>query len=237
MLALLGDRVSAGARLFLLSVAIVDDIIAITIIAIFYADEVSFAWLAAAVGARRRDLSSCAGRPAYVPLGIALWIAVHEAGVHATIAGVVLGLLIPVAIGERARARAAPLQRVRRRAAVRARQRRGELRRRRARRCASGSTLTLAVVAGLVVGKLVGIAGAGLLALRAGWGTLPEGVTRAELVGLAALGGIGFTVSLFIAELAFTDEALVNEAKVGIFAGSIVSGVLGAVLLARRGAR
>ena len=90
----------------------------------------------------------------------------------------------------------------------------------------SGSTLTLAVVAGLVVGKLVGIAGAGLLALRAGWGTLPEGVTRAELVGLAALGGIGFTVSLFIAELAFTDEALVNEAKVGIFAGSIVSGVL-----------
>ena len=82
-----------------------------------------------------------------------------------------------------------------------------------------------------------GSPGAGLLALRAGWGTLPEGVTRAELVGLAALGGIGFTVSLFIAELAFTDEALVNEAKVGIFAGSIVSGVLGAVLLARRSAR
>ena len=61
--------------------------------------------------------------------------------------------------------------------------------------------------------------------------------TRAQLVGLAALGGIGFTVSLFIAELAFDDPTLVNEAKVGIFAGSLVTGVLGALLLARRGAR
>ena len=98
-------------------------------------------------------------------------------------------------------------------------------------------SLAVAVFAGLVVGKLIGIAGAALLALRVGWGVLPEGVQRGELVGLAALGGIGFTVSLFIAELAFTDEALVNEAKVGIFAGSIVSGVLGAALLAWRAGR
>jgi Na+:H+ antiporter, NhaA family len=88
-----------------------------------------------------------------------------------------------------------------------------------------------------VVGKLLGIGGAGLVALRLGWGALPEGVTRGELVGLAALGGIGFTVSLFIAELAFSDEALVNEAKVGIFAGSIVSAALGLGLLAWRGSR
>ena len=221
VLAVLGDRVSAGARLFLLSVAIVDDIIAITIIALFYAGELSFVWLAAAVVLavavhfNRWSL-------AYIPLGIALWIAVHEAGVHATIAGVVLGLLIPVGVGERAEHALHPYSAfivvplfALANAGVNFGG--GVL------SDAMGSMLTLAVVAGLVVGKLVGIGGAGLLALRAGWGTLPEGVTRSELIGLAALGGIGFTVSLFIAELAFTDEALVNEAKVGIFAGSIAS--------------
>ena len=98
---------------------------------------------------------------------------------------------------------------------------------------AVGSTLTLAIVVGLVVGKLAGITGATLLAVRRGWGVLPAGVTRRELVGLGALAGIGFTVSLFIAELAFEDEALVAEAKVGIFAGSLISGVLGAGLLMR----
>ena len=89
-----------------------------------------------------------------------------------------------------------------------------------------------------MVGKLVGIAGRRAARAARGLGRAAGRASRArELVGLAALGGIGFTVSLFIAELAFTDETLVNEAKVGIFAGSIVSGVLGAVLLARRGAR
>ena len=195
----------------------------------------SFVWLAAAVvlavviyfnaGPWRTSRSgSRSGSPSTRP------------GVHATIAGVVLGLLIPVALGERAEHAlhpysafvVVPLFALANAGVNFGGGVLGD---------AVGSTLTLAVVAGLVVGKLVGIAGAGLLALRAGWGTLPDGVTRAELVGLAALGGIGFTVSLFIAELAFTDETLVNEAKVGIFAGSILSGVLGAVLLARRGAR
>jgi len=94
------------------------------------------------------------------------------------------------------------------------------------------SRLAWAVVAGLVLGKVLGIAGASTLALRLGAGTLPEGVGRRQLWGVAALGGVGFTVSLFIAQLAYEVPALVDTAKIGIFAGSLISGVLGALLLA-----
>lgn len=237
VLALLGDRVSSGARLFLLAVAIVDDIIAIAIIALFYGGELAPGWLAVAVAlVAVIVVASRLGAPGwvYVPLGLALWWAVHESGVHATIAGVILGLLLPVALGGRAEDRLHPFSAfvvVPLFAIANAGvdfSVFGD---------AIGSTLTLAVFAGLVAGKLAGIAGAAFASLRAGWGTLPADTARSELFGLAALGGIGFTVSLFIAELAFTEQTLVNEAKVGIFAGSIVSGVIGAVLLARRGAR
>jgi NhaA family Na+:H+ antiporter len=234
VLALLGDRVSTGARLFLLSVAIVDDIIAITIIALFYGGSLALGWLAlAAALVVAIALAGRLGRAwPYLPLGLALWWAVHESGVHATIAGVLVGLLMPVASGERIEHRLHPYSAfvvVPLFALANAGLDFGAF--------GAAGSLAVAVFAGLVVGKLVGIAGAALLALRMGWGVLPDDVTRSQLVGLAALGGIGFTVSLFIAELAFTDQALVDEAKVGIFAGSIASGVLGAVLLARRAAR
>jgi NhaA family Na+:H+ antiporter len=238
VLSLLGDRVSSGARLFLLAIAIVDDIIAIAIIAVFYAGELALGWLAvAAVLAVAIALVRRVGMAwLYLPLGVALWIAVHASGVHATIAGVALGLLMPVSVGERVEHRLHPLSALvivplfaLANAGVAFGG--GVL------SDAAGSALTLAIVVGLVVGKFVGIAGATLLALRLRWGTLPEGVTRSEVFGLAALAGIGFTVSLFIAELAFDDAALVSEAKVGIFAGSILSGLLGAALLVRRGAR
>jgi NhaA family Na+:H+ antiporter len=235
ILALLGQRASAGAKLFLLSVAIVDDIIAIAIIALFYAEPISLGWLAAA-GALLVASALAARRAAglLLPLGLALWWALHESGVHAPLAGVVLGLLLPVAVGERVEHRLHPYSAfvvVPLFAVANAGLDFSVL------GDAVGSTLTLAVFAGLVVGKLLGIAGAALLALRAGWGTLPAGVERSHLIGLAALGGIGFTVSIFIADLAFDQAELYNEAKVGIFAGSIVSGVVGATLLARRGAR
>jgi NhaA family Na+:H+ antiporter len=103
---------------------------------------------------------------------------------------------------------------------------------------ALGSTLTWAVVVGLLVGKPVGIAGATWVALRLRVGALPDGVAFRHVVGAGALGGIGFTVSIFIAGLAFEAGPMVDDAKVGIFLGSIASGVLGAVLLvtlARRG--
>ena len=246
VLALLGDRVSSGLKLFLLTVAIVDDIAAILIIAIFYSSDLSATWLfAAAVGLgavvllRRLGVTTIA---AYVVVGVFVWAAVHESGVHATIAGVALGLLTPTGevggrrILETLEHRLHPVSGfvivplfalanagVDFGGGVLA--------------DAAGSQLAWAIVAGLVLGKLFGIAGATFLALRLRLGALPEGVSSAQVWGMAALGGIGFTVSLFVAQLAYDDPDVVNTAKVGIFAGSLVIGLLGAALLMRRASR
>jgi NhaA family Na+:H+ antiporter len=96
---------------------------------------------------------------------------------------------------------------------------------------AASSGVTLGIVLGLVVGKVVGIVGASALAVRARVGRLPEGASWRHLVGTAALAGIGFTVSLFITELAFVDAGSAAEAKIGIFAASIAAGVVGFLVL------
>jgi NhaA family Na+:H+ antiporter len=249
VLALLGDRVPTGAKLFLLTIAIVDDIAAILIIAIFYAGELSPLWLAgavcglAAVVALRR-LRVVRIAP-YVVLGSAIWLAVHESGVHATIAGVALGLLTPSGvIGGRnvletlehrlhtvSAFAIVPLFGLANAGVSLGNGVLGD---------AATSRVAWAIAAGLVLGKLLGIAGATFLGLRLRWGTLPTGMRRGQVWGIAAIGGIGFTVSLFIAQLAYDDPSTVNLAKVGIFAGSLLSGLLGALLLIaleRRGAR
>jgi Na+:H+ antiporter, NhaA family len=237
VLALLGDRVSSGVKLFLLAVAVVDDIIAITIIAGVYTDDLSVAWLLGAVAglavvAAMRRLG-VAHPLAYVPIALAIWVATHESGVHATIAGVALGLLTPAhPVGGREVLRElehrlhpyssfliVPLFALANAGVALGGDTLSE---------AASSRLTWAIVAGLVIGKLLGIAGATLTGLRAGVGELPEGMRPGQAWGVAALGGIGFTVSLFIAQLAFESPALQEQAKVGIFAGSLASGLIGA---------
>ncbi|MDQ3320785.1 MAG: Na+/H+ antiporter NhaA [Actinomycetota bacterium] len=240
VLALLGDRVSSGVKLFLLAVAVVDDIIAITIIAGVYTEGISVAWMLgalaglAAVAAMRR--LGVAHPLAYVPLALAIWIATYESGVHATIAGVALGLMTPARpVGGREVLRElehrihpftgfviVPLFALANAGVALG----GD-----ALADAASSRLTWAIVAGLVIGKLVGIAAATLGGLQAGVGELPEGMRVTQTWGVAALGGIGFTVSLFIAQLAFDTPALQDQAKVGVFAGSLVSGLLGAGIL------
>jgi NhaA family Na+:H+ antiporter len=226
LVALLGDRVSEGTRVFLLAVAIVDDIIAIAIIAVFYAEAVSVLWLAIAA---LLALAIKLAPRLWVPLAIALWIAVHESGVHATIAGVAVGLLLPLALGEKVEHRLHPWSAFAvvplfalANAGI---DFRGGLL-----GDALAATLTWAIIAGLAVGKLVGITGATFAALRTR-AELPAGMPRAQVAGVGAAAGIGFTVSLFIADLAFDDPALVERAKVGIFLGSVTSGILGALLL------
>jgi len=91
--------------------------------------------------------------------------------------------------------------------------------------------VTLGVVAGLVLGKVIGVAGAIALATRVGIGRLPEGVTIRHIVGVAALAGIGFTVSIFVAGLAFGDPDLTDQAKIGVLTASVLAGALGAVIL------
>jgi NhaA family Na+:H+ antiporter len=173
-----------------------------------------------------------------VPLALVAWVAVFNSGVHATIAGVALGLLVParpvkgrevlVAIEHRLHPVAAylvvPLFALANAGVDLGAEVLGE---------AAGSRLAWAIVAGLVAGKVLGVAGAAHLAVRAGWGTLPEGTRFPTVWGLAALAGIGFTVSLFIAGLAYDDPALVNEAKIGILVGSAIAGALGGLQLIR----
>lgn len=277
VLALFGPRCPDQLRLFLLTLAVVDDVGAIGVLAVFYTDHLRLdALLMAAVlvGAliALRWLGIWRLTP-YVVVGLVLWFAVHEAGVHPTLAGVVVGALIPsrptrdegqgVRIFGRAlieqptatRARLAVLAAT---ATVSANERlqrnlhpwsayvviplfglanagvhlTGEVL-----RDAARSPVTLGIVLGLVVGKVVGIGGAATLALRTGLGALPGRVRYSHLLGGATLAGMGFTISLFITDLAFDDETLRNDAKIGILAGSLIAAVLGAWVLRVMGER
>lgn len=239
ILSLLGSRISPGVRLFLLSIAIIDDIIAIGIIAVFYTADIEAIWLVVALAAflatwgfQKAGIYRIA---AYIPLGAIAWLAVFESGVHATIAGVVLGLMTPAAhfrgrpIRETLEKRLHPLSAflivplfalanagVDLRGGVL-----GD---------AVESSVTWGIASGLVVGKLLGISAATFLAIKLGIGTLPRGMRRVQVWGVAAIAGIGFTVSLFIADLSFGGSELLDAAKVGIFLGSIVAGVFGLLL-------
>ena len=242
VMALLGDRISSGVKLFLLAIAIVDDLIAIILIAVFYSEGIAVGWLlaalavlAAVVALRAVGVRSIL---VYVAVGIAAWLAMHESGVHATIAGVALGLLCPAhPVGGRnilttlehglhpvSAFVVVPLFALAN-AGIDLGAKNLE--------DALQSRLAWAIFLGLVIGKLSGISAATLLALWRGWGSLPEGAERRSVPGVAALGGIGFTVSLFIAELAYEDDQLANIAKIGILAASLTSGIVGAALLRR----
>ncbi|WP_265520804.1 Na+/H+ antiporter NhaA [Oerskovia flava] len=272
VLALFGPRCPDHLRLFLLTLAVVDDIGAITVMAVFYTDEL---WLPGLVVAgflvavlvTLRWLGVWRLGP-YVLVGLALWLAVYESGVHATLAGVAVGLIIPARRSrpdevDVVRAYARRLQQdptaereyqteLAARAAVPASERlqrvlhpwsayvvvpvfglanAGVRLDAESLRTAATSSLTLGVAVALVVGNAVGIFGASALALRLGLGELPGRVRYSHLLGGAMLAGIGFTISLFIAELAFDDPALVEQAKIGILAGSLVAAVLGSVTL------
>ncbi len=282
VISLLGSRVSVSAKLFLLALAITDDIGAIAVIAIFYTTDLSFAWLleaGVALGivyvARRVNIRSILF---YTIAGVFVWLFVFESGVHATLAGVALGLMTPVhayisdndfvqrgrwildrfamdSASPRARERidadaielsmiakesVSPLDRLESAlhpwssfvivpifALANAGVRFGQIDVAEA----ITSSVSLGVAFGLVVGKVVGITGFTWLAVRLGLGVLPRRTGWRSIVGLAALAGIGFTVSLFITELAFTDEMLSDAAKLGIFVGSIVAGIIGYGLL------
>ena len=244
VLAILGDRVAIGVRLFLVTLAVADDVAAIGVIAVAYTGDVSVGWLAVAAGglvlvALMRALGA-ARILAFVPVALLVWVATLESGVHATLAGVALALLTPArpVNGRKVLERLEdglhpyvsflilPLFALAN-AGV-------EL---------SGSSLSdpdarrvaLAVAVALVVGKFAGVAGAALLALKLRLGALPAGVDRRGVLGAAALAGIGFTVSLFITPLAYPGPPLLEAAKIGILGGSIVSAAIGISILAPGG--
>jgi NhaA family Na+:H+ antiporter len=237
VVALLGPRVPPALKVFLLTLAIVDDIGAIVVIAVVYSGPLAWGWLAGAAAVVAAVVGCRALRVrypvVYVALGAVLWLCVFESGVHATIAGVVMGLLTP------ARSQGTPpTERLVQllhpwtsflvvplfaftSAGI-------ELT---ARSVTSPGAVTVGVVVGLVVGKAVGISAFSWLAIRTGVGVLPSETRFGQLVGVALLGGIGFTVSIFVAGLAFAEGPLTEAAKVGVLGASVISAVVGSLVL------
>lgn len=276
VLALMGRRAPAGLKLFLLTLAIVDDIGAIVVIAFFYTQSLSPFSLLVAGALLLAIIGLRAGRitwmPAYVVAGVAFWLAVFESGIHATIAGVILGLLVParpLAPTEVARewarelaeeptpAEMAEMARIAKATVseadrlvhalhpfssfiivpVFALANAGVVLSRDA--LAGGDTRRIAfsIALSLVVGKFVGVLGGAALAVRLKVGALPIGVGWRQIAGAAGIAGIGFTVSLFITDLAYDDVALQTASKIGILGASVVASVVGAVLLLSRPAQ
>jgi Na+:H+ antiporter, NhaA family len=247
VLALLGSRIPAGAKAFLLALAVVDDIAAVTVIAVAYTSDLALGWLAvAAVGVLagalllRARVLPIVGWGLLGLLGLGVWWAAYRSGLHATIAGVALGFAVPARpIGGHSRLEllegrlhlvsaylVVPLF-----ALANA----GVVLDAASLSAAWGSRVAWGVAAGLLVGKLAGVVGASALAIRLGLGTLPEDMGSRHLWGLGALAGIGFTVALFVTDLAYgsVPSIGVDPAKIAILAASLVAGLLGAGVLVR----
>jgi NhaA family Na+:H+ antiporter len=290
VLSLFGKRVPIGLKVFLTALAIADDLGAVLVIAIFYTKNLNLGELMAAgvlllliLGARRMGIRSPV---VYLLLAIGVWIDVLFSGVHATVAGVLLAMLMPVQAGREPehfladvrekwealrqsdltrdsmihdRSQLDAISNLRR--AAEDMQPAGLLFEERLHpfvvffilplfaffnagvRIEGSFTETLAqpvslgVIIGLVLGKQVGITLASWVAVKSGKATLPEGVDWGDLYGAACLGGVGFTMSLFIAELAYETPALGAEAKIGILTASLIAAVWGLVVLATQLAR
>jgi len=282
VVSLLGSRVPSGAKLFLLVLAVVDDLGAITVIAIFYTDRLSFGWLAVALlavaGAAWLQRSDVRSLVPYLVLGVIAWYALHESGVHATLAGVAFGFVTPAAafyptdrFGQHARRLVADIEggatdageREQNESALRdlvrlARETESPLSRTvyglnpwvsfgvvplfalaNAGVVISGATAVeaasdrvfLGVALGLLVGKPVGILLTTAAVCRLGIGSLPPWTTWWQMAGVAVCSAIGFTVALFVTALSFDEAGPAETAKLGVFAASVVAGVLGVLLL------
>jgi NhaA family Na+:H+ antiporter len=250
VVALLGSRVPSPVKVLLLTLAIVDDIGAIAVIAVFYSAALEPVLLLVALAIALLVAVMHRRGVAYAPLlaimGIALWLVVYESGVHATIAGVVMGLLMPAR--PRQTAASNPESMLRSESAcdrliealhpwtsyvivpVFALANAGITLS--ADAISEPSAVLTGVVVGLVVGKLVGVTSFSWIAVRLGVGRLPEGVRWGHILGMASVAGIGFTVSLFITDLAFESPVLQDDAKIGTLAASVVAAISGATVLA-----
>jgi NhaA family Na+:H+ antiporter len=240
VLRVFGSRVPPALRTFLLAVAIVDDFGAIVVIALFYTADLSpLALMAAfAILALLAAMNRLGVRKAlpYVLLGLMLWLAVLKSDVHATLAGVALGFLIPLrpdaggsSMAERWEHALLPWSVflvMPAFAFANAGVDLGVLS-----LADLGHPVTLGIIGGLFLGKQAGILGASWIAIRTGLAEMPQGATWARFYGVALLAGIGFTMSLFIGSLAYQDSAMQNYVKLGVIAGSLLSGIAGAAVL------
>ena len=246
VISLLGSRVPASLKIFLTALAIIDDLGAVVIIALFYTADLSLLdlGLAGGVVAVLVAMNRFGVRrlTPYLLIGLILWVLVLRSGIHATLAGVIVAFVIPLrpARGGEDEAEHSPLHRLEQalhvpvgflivpifglaNAGVSVLAMQPE---------ALVAPVTLGVGLGLLAGKLIGVFGFSMLAVRLGLSDMPAHATPWQLMGTALLCGIGFTMSLFITLLAFPGDALLQaEAKIGILGGSLIAGLLGYILL------
>ena len=230
VLALVGKRVPASLKLFLLTLAVVDDIGAIVVIAVFYSSAIAVVPLVSA-GALVAAVALLRRWPWVALLaGVGVWVALYNSGVHATLAGVAVGLLLPQPLARTLESRLHPWTAfvvVPLFALANA----GVALDSDGISAALDSRVALGVVLGLVVGKPLGIGLACWAAVRFKLGELPRDATWPQLVATGAVAGVGFTVSLFVAGLAFDDPALAAAATVAVLAASVLAATVGALSL------
>lgn len=239
ILALVGSRVPAALKIFLLSLAILDDLGAIIVIALFYTSELKIDYLFLALiplaGLAWMNWRGQHREAPIILLGAVLWVLVLKSGVHATLAGVVTAFFVPL----KDRYGKSPLHALENALApyvlflivpIFAFANAGVV--------LKGLSLAdlvgpvpLGIGLGLVLGKQIGVFGITWLLVKAGWTKLPYGVTWIQLYGVSCLAGIGFTMSLFIGSLSFDDAALMNAVRLGVLAGSAISAVIGFMVL------
>ena len=275
LVSLLGNRVDRKLRVFLLSLAIVDDLGAIAVIALVYTESIAWNWFAAA----GVTIAVIAGMrilrvwyvPVYAVAGIFLWVSMLQSGVHATVAGVVLGLMTPAKPIQSKEQRAKWVEWLREKddelmavdidyAAFHMRESHSVAERMQhafhpftsfvivpvfalanagvplgggVLGDSAASRVTWGVAVGLLVGKALGISLFTWGAAKSGIADLPTGMRMPHVAGLATISGVGFTVSLFVTGLAFTDTAIQNQAKIGILGGSAAAAILGLAILAQ----
>ncbi len=228
-----GTRLPPGLRVFLMALAVIDDLFAIVVIGSFYTAEISWQALGMAAGivallfVYNRKVTFMAP---FLLAGAALWIAVHESGIHSTVAGVLLGLLMPLDKGRLVLSKlhlpvaffVVPVF-VFANAGV-----------------SFGADsvhilwepVTIGIVAGLFLGKQFGIFLTSWFMVRLRLAKLPDGVSWGQFYGICMVAGIGFTMSLFIGSLAYRSSALMGEARIGVLLGSLASAVCGGIMLA-----
>lgn len=239
ILALVGTRAPTGLKIFLLTLAILDDLGAIIIIALFYTADLKVHYLLLSLiplaGMLFLNLRAVHRVGPILILGAVLWVLVLKSGVHATLAGVVTAFFIPL-VDRWNKSPARSLEHMLEPwvaffiIPVFAFANAGVV--------LEGLTLadlatpvTAGIVLGLVVGKQIGVFGITWLVVKAGWAKLPHGVGWAHVYGVAALAGIGFTMSLFIGGLSYADQSNMNHVRLGVLVASLISGVIGYTVL------
>jgi len=244
ILSLLGKRVPVSLKIFLMALAIIDDLGAIVIIAVFYTSDLSILSISIAgislLALIGLNLAGVARRAAYVVIGVVLWISVLKSGVHATLAGVALAFTIPLIAKNEKGETFSPLEEMEHGlhywvaffilplfAFVNAGVSLtgisiGQM----------AGTVPLGIMLGLFLGKQLGVFGFSFVAIKLKFAKLPEGASWMQLYGVSLLTGIGFTMSLFITSLAFEDDSLFQYTdKLAILCGSLLSGVVGYFVL------